>query len=285
MDMAQTVGIRFKRAGKIYYFDAAGAEVAVGDQVVVETSRGREIGRVVISPKEAISDELGEPLKPVLRRAEAADLTQWRELGLKEKEALSTCRELAEKFNLPMKLLCAEYDLDSTKVTFMFSAEGRVDFRELVRELARALRVKVELRQVGPRDETKLSGGFGRCGRQLCCACHLIEFSPVSIKMAKEQDLPLNPAKMSGICGRLLCCLAYEAEQYKLMREQMPPVGQQVQVPLGTATVIGGSPLKRTALVEMEESKATLEIPLRDLTLTGAPTAGRQKRRRRSRRR
>ncbi|MBI4294953.1 MAG: stage 0 sporulation family protein [Chloroflexi bacterium] len=280
--MTQIVGISFKRAGKIYYFDAAGVEVAFGDQVVVETAYGREIGRVLIAPKEVVSNEQESPLKPVLRRAGPDDLAQWQDLSHKKKEALDTCREMAKKLNLPMKPICAECDLDGTKVTFMFSAEGRVDFRELVRELSRTLKTKVELRQVGPRDETKLCGGFGCCGLPLCCMSHLTEFSPVSIKMAKEQDLPLNPAKISGVCGRLLCCLAYEAEQYKQMRGQMPAPGQKVQLPVGAATVVGGNPLKETVFVE-SESKATVEVPLRELVVTGTPQ-GAPKRRRRSRR-
>jgi cell fate regulator YaaT (PSP1 superfamily) len=167
---------------------------------------------------------------------------------------------------LPMKLLGAEYNLDGSRLTFFFSASERVDFRELVRQLNRRFKVRVELRQLGPRDEAKLVGGFGRCGRPLCCMDFLTEFSPVSIKMAKEQDLPLNPLKISGVCGRLLCCLTYESEQYHAMKEKLPKAGQRVKTPMGSANVVGSNPLKETVLVELE-SQATVELPLTDITV------------------
>jgi cell fate regulator YaaT (PSP1 superfamily) len=212
--MAEIVGVRFKRAGKAYYFDAAGFDLKVDDYVVVKTARGLEMGKVMIAPKQVLASEVTKELKPVVRKAEPDDIKQAQEFEAKEAEALSECGELITKLGLPMKLLGAEYNLNGSRLTFFFSAAERVDFRDLVRELNSRFKTKVELRQLGPRDETKLVGGFGRCGRPLCCMNFLTEFSPVSIRMAKEQDLPLNPMKISGVCGRLLCCLAYESEQY-----------------------------------------------------------------------
>jgi cell fate regulator YaaT (PSP1 superfamily) len=262
--MAEIVGIRFKRAGRLYYFDPSGIEMAVGDYVVVKTARGVELGQVVIAPKQVADDEISEPLKPVLRKAEPEDIEQAGDFKAREAEALAECARLIAKLGLPMKLLGAEYNLDGSRLTFFFSATERVDFRELVRELNRRFKVRVELRQLGPRDETKLMGGFGRCGRPLCCMSFLTEFSPVSIKMAKEQNLPLNPLKISGICGRLLCCLAYETDQYHAMKEKLPKPGQTVNTPMGVAKVVGTNPLKATVLVELE-SQATVELPFSDI--------------------
>ena len=225
--MTEIVGVRFRRAGRVYYFDPADIELELNDWVVVETERGTEVGRVVISPKQVLSSEITEPLRPVLRRAEEEDLTRREEFAGKEEEALAQCREVASRMNLPMRLLSAEYAPDGTRLTFCFSAEGRVDFRDLLRELTNAFNTRIELRQVGSRDKAKLVGGIGRCGRPLCCTTHLCEFHPVTIKMAKEQDLPLNPMKISGVCGRLLCCLTYESEQYRVMKQKLPPVWPQ----------------------------------------------------------
>jgi len=262
--MTEVVGVRFKRAGKIYYFDPAGIELSVGDWVVVETGRGPELGRVVISPKQVLSSEITEPLKPVLRKATEEDLRLKEEFRVKEKEALQQCQEMIARLNLPMKLLAAEYNLDGSRITFFFSAEGRVDFRELLKELTATLKSRIELRQVGPRDEAKLYGGIGRCGRPLCCTTYLSEFTPVSVRMAKEQDLPLNPMKISGICGRLLCCLSHECEQYRAMKQKLPPIGRRVATPMGIATVVGGNPLKETVLVQLE-SQATVEFPVEEV--------------------
>lgn len=263
--MADIVGIRFKRAGKVYYFDAAGIELKVGDYVVVKTSRGMELGHVVIAPAQVLSSEVEEPLKPVLRKAEPEDIKRAEELDAQIEEALIECGKMIGELQLPMKLLSAEYNLDGNRLTFLFSAEDRVDFRELVRRLSGKFKVRVELRQVGSRDEAKLVGGFGRCGRQLCCMSFLNEFTPVSIKMAKEQELPLNPMKISGACGRLMCCLAYESEQYRIMKEKMPKIGQRVSTHMGDATVVGSNPLKETVLVELE-SEATVELPLSEVS-------------------
>jgi len=268
--MAEIVGVRFKRAGKIYYFDPAGIELEVGDYVVVKTTRGQELGRVVIAPAQVAEDEVPQELKTVVRKAEAEDLEQAEELEAKEAKAMAECAKLIDKFRLPMKLLSAEYNLDGSRLTFFFSATERVDFRDLVRELNSRFKLRVELRQLGPRDEAKVVGGFGRCGRPLCCVNFLSEFSPVSIRMAKDQDLPLNPMKISGVCGRLLCCLAYESGQYQNLKKQMPKVGQQVSTAMGPARVVGGNPLKETVLVETE-GQGNVEIPLAEITAIEKP--------------
>jgi len=263
--MADIVGIRFKKTGKVYYFDSAGIESEVGDYVVVKTSRGMELGHVVIAPGQVLASEVDESLKPVMRKAEPEDIKRAEELEAGVEEALIECGKIIGELQLSMKMLSAEYNLDGNRLTFFFSAEDRVDFRELVRRLANKFKTRVELRQVGSRDEAKLVGGVGRCGRPLCCASFLTEFTPVSIKMAKEQDLPLNPMKISGVCGRLMCCLAYEGEQYRIMKEKMPKVGQRVSTHMGEATVVGSNPLKETVLVELE-SEATVELPLSDVS-------------------
>jgi len=264
--MTEIIGVRFKRAGKVYYFDPAGIDLEVNDHVVVETTRGLELGQVAISPRQMLAEDVEKPLKPIVRKAEPADVKRAQELEAKEGEALTECSKLVEKLNLPMKLLSAEYSLDGKRLTFYFSAAERIDFRELVRELASRLKARVELRQTGPRDEAKLIGGIGRCGRPLCCASFLSEFAPVSIRMAKEQSLPLNPMKISGCCGRLMCCLVYESEQYRLMREKLPRDGQRVSTAMGEAKVVGSNPLKETVLVELE-SQVTAELPLDEITI------------------
>ena len=259
------VGIRFKAAGKIYFFESGGLELEVGDSVVVKTSRGLEIGYVATAPREAEADGAAEALKVVVRKAEPEDIEHARELEAQAAEALGECGRMIDKLQLPMKLLSAEYNLDGNRLTFLFSAEERVDFRELLRRLNNRFKVRVELRQVGSRDEAKLIGSLGRCGRPLCCISFLSEFAPVSIKMAKEQQLPLNPMKISGACGRLMCCLGYESEQYHAMKEKLPKTGQRVSTPMGEATVTGSNPLKETVMVDLE-SGATVELPLDDVS-------------------
>jgi len=282
--MAEIVGIRFKIAGKIYYFDPNGIDLEVDDRVVVETTRGLEVGLVVISSKEVAASDVVKPLKPVVRKAEPDEINHAEQYEEKEREVMAECSQLIAEMKLPMKLLSAEYSLDGRHLTFFFSAEERVDFRELVRELAGRFKIRVELRQVGARDEAKLLGGFGRCGRPLCCASFLSEFTPISIRMAKEQNLPLNPMKISGVCGRLLCCLAYENQQYRSMKEKMPREGRHVTTAMGTARVLGTNPLKETVLVELE-SKVSVELPLSEISLgeeaeSGpAPRPGRRQRR------
>ncbi|MFC1984277.1 stage 0 sporulation family protein [Chloroflexota bacterium] len=264
--MAEIVGVRFKKAGKVYYFDAAGFDLEVNDYVVVDTARGLELGQVVTSSEQVSVGEVARPLKPVVRKAEPEDIEHAREFEDREIEALAECGKLITDLHLPMKLLSAEYNLDGSRLTFFFSAAERVDFRELVRELGKRFKVRMELRQVGSRDESKLIGGFGRCGRPLCCMSYLSEFSPVSIRMAKEQGLSLNPMRISGVCGRLLCCLGYEGEQYKAMEAKLPKEGQRVSVPMGIASVVSGNPLKETVVVELE-SGARVELPLSEVTV------------------
>jgi cell fate regulator YaaT (PSP1 superfamily) len=264
--MDEIVGVRFKRAGKVYYFDPAGTDLEVNDYVVVKTTHGLELGQVVISPKQVLAGDVEKPLKPVVRKAEPEDIERVQKVEAQEREALAECGKLIDKLHLPMKLLTAEYNLEGSRLTLYFSAAERVDFRELVRELARRLKVHVEMQQTGPRDEAKLIGGYGRCGRPFCCVSFLSEFAPVSIRMAKEQGLPLNPMKISGCCGRLMCCLVYENEQYHIMKEKLPKVGQQVSTAMGVAKVVGSNPLKETVLVELE-SEVTVELPLSEITI------------------
>ncbi|MCJ7606150.1 MAG: stage 0 sporulation family protein [Dehalococcoidales bacterium] len=263
--VTNVVGIRFKQAGKIYYFDAGDINLEPGDYTVVKTSRGIELGHVVVLPAKKESGENQEDLSPVMRKADADDIARAADLDIKSEEALIECGKIINELGLPMKLLSAEYNLDNSRLTFLFSAEERVDFRDLVRRLTAKFQVRVELRQVGSRDEAKLLGSFGRCGRNLCCSSFLTEFTPVSIKMAKEQDLPLNPMKISGACGRLMCCLAYEGEQYRAMKAKMPKKGQRVSTRLGDATVVGNNMLKETVLVELE-SEGTVEVPLDEVS-------------------
>jgi cell fate regulator YaaT (PSP1 superfamily) len=264
--MTEIVGVRFKRAAQIYYFDPSDIELDIGDNVVVETVRGLAIGAVVLAPKEVAPDEAGEPLKPVLRRAQPDDLERVVETKEKEGKALTKCEELVAKYELPMSPLAAEYNLDSSHLTVYFKSEKRVDFRNLLRELSSTLKTRVELHQVGARDAAKLIGGMGRCGCTLCCASHLSKFKPISMKMAREQDLPLNPANISGVCGRLLCCLAYENEQYHVMKQKLPTPGKNITTKVGEAKVIGCNPLKETVIVQLE-NEARLELPLSEIEL------------------
>ncbi len=260
--MPEIVGVRFQRAGKLYYFDSAGVALEAGDRVVVETVQGLEMGQVVIAPAEVLPEELERrrPVKSVLRRAEEQDIRQAEEWKRQEEGALVECRELVVRHGLSMKVIATEYNLDGSHLTLSFSTETRVDFRGLVRDMGKALKTRIQLRQLGPREETKLLGGIGRCGRVLCCANHLSQFAPVSIKMAKEQDLPLNPTKISGSCGRLLCCLAYEEEFYRKARAGMPKRGQKVSTPFGEGNAVALNILKGTVTVEME-TQALQELP------------------------
>jgi cell fate regulator YaaT (PSP1 superfamily) len=272
IDQVKIVGVRFKRAGRIYYFDPKDFDINLNEYVIVETARGLEVGKVVLAPRQVLVSEVEMPLKAVIRKAEPAEAVHSEETEKKEREALVECGKMVARLSLPMKLLSAEYSLDGNHITFFFSAAERVDFRELVRELAARFRVRVELRQVGARDETKIMGGYGRCGRPLCCDSWLSEFQPISIKMAKEQGLPLNPMKISGVCGRLLCCLSYEHQLYHDMRGKMPREGQPVNTPMGSAQVVGSNPLKETVVVELE-TQVTLELPLEDIQIVGPPVA------------
>ncbi len=255
------VGVRFRQAGKVYYFNSDDISLEVNNLVVVETSHGLELGRVVFIPEQVMFSKVSQPTKSVLRKAQTEDIEQLQQSREKEREAVKKCRELVSQLNILMKVLSAQSNFDGTYITIFFSAEERVDFRELVRRLRRSLKGRVELKQVGARDEAKLVGGIGRCGRPLCCLTFLDDFTPVSIRMAKEQGLSLTPMKISGICGRLLCCLGYESEQYRMMKEKLPQVGQWVVTSSGKAKVVSVNPLKETVLVELE-SEGMIELPV-----------------------
>jgi cell fate regulator YaaT (PSP1 superfamily) len=226
--MRKIIGVRFRNAGKIYYFDPKKLPVKKGDHVIVETTRGIEYGSVVGNVREVTDDELVQPLKPVIRIANADDHAKARRNQDKEKDAMRICQEKIKKHGLEMKLVDVEYTFDNNKVLFYFTADGRIDFRELVKDLASVFKTRIELRQIGVRDETKIIGGVGICGRELCCHTFLSEFAPVSIKMAKEQNLSLNPTKISGVCGRLMCCLKNEEETYEYLNSRLPGVGDKV---------------------------------------------------------
>ena len=226
--MITVIGVRFRTAGKIYYFNPAGRKVKTGDHVIVETARGIEYGYVVLGNREVDESKVVPPLKPVIRMATAEDEAVETKNKNKEKEAFKICQDKIKKHNLEMKLIDAEYTFDNNKVLFYFTADGRIDFRELVKDLASVFKTRIELRQVGVRDETKIMGGIGICGRALCCHSYLSEFIPVSIKMAKEQNLSLNPTKISGVCGRLMCCLKNEEETYEVLNSKLPNTGDYV---------------------------------------------------------
>ncbi|KXG74162.1 PSP1 domain-containing protein [Thermotalea metallivorans] len=267
--MVVVVGVRFKKAGKIYYFDPDGIEIQKGQNVIVETSRGVEFGEVVVGPKEISEEDIIYPLKKVLRVAAFEDEIQHRQNMEKEKEAFAICLEKIAQHQLDMKLIDVEYTFDNNKVIFYFTADGRVDFRELVKDLAAIFKTRIELRQIGVRDEAKMIGGIGPCGRSLCCATWLGDFEPVSIKMAKEQSLSLNPTKISGICSRLMCCLKYEHEMYQKLRENLPEIGEKVMTPEGMGIVIENNVLLECVKVRMilEEGKDGKEDKLSDEVL------------------
>lgn len=266
--MPLVIGVRFHPATKIYFFDAAGFEdLQSGESVVVETARGEEIGRAIVAPHEVTDAEIISRLRPVLRRATPADLSLMDHYRQKEQEALEKCRARIQERNLPMKLVRAEYSYNGRHLVFFFTSEKRVDFRELVQDLARLFRARIELRQVGVRDEAKLLGGIGKCGLALCCSTWLPDFHPVSIKMAKQQDLPLSPMEISGACGRLLCCLAYEEDHYAETKKRLPRRGEMVDTPRGRGKVVGVNAVKESLLVELE-SGVVFEH------LTGQPEAG-----------
>lgn len=248
--MTRVIGVRFRTAGKIYFFAPGKFNIKQGDSVIVETARGVEFGRVVSGPKEVKDEEVVQPLKPVIRIATEQDSRVEEKNREKEKEAFKICLEKIHKHGLDMKLIDAEYTFDNNKVLFYFTADGRIDFRELVKDLAAVFRTRIELRQIGVRDETKIRGGIGICGRTLCCNTYLSEFAAVSIKMAKEQNLSLNPTKISGVCGRLMCCLTNEEETYEELNSQLPSVGDTVTTSEGlTGTVHSLSVLRKLVKV------------------------------------
>ena len=257
--MPTVVGIRFKKACKIYYFDPVESGVAKGDHAIVETARGVEYGEVVIGPREVDESSIVPPLKPVMRKATAEDDLKLAENKIREKEAFNICLRKIKNHDLPMRLIDVEFTFDVNKLIFYFTADGRIDFRELVKDLASVFRTRIELRQIGVRDEAKMLGGIGSCGRPLCCATFLGDFEPVSIRMAKDQSLSLNPTKISGICGRLMCCLKYENHMYckgcgngnKRERVEIPKMGALVVTPLGEGKVVGINRGQHTASVKL----------------------------------
>src|SRR6266700_1872597 len=255
------VGIRFRPAGRIYYFDPNGQSFSTGQYVIVETVRGVEAGRVVIAPKRIAESDVTDPLKPVQRLATEDELRMMLSFKSKEKEALVRCAERITQHHLPMKLVEAEYTFDGSRLTFYFTAEERVDFRMLVRDLAATFRTRIELRQIGARDQAKIQGGVGMCGKTLCCSSWITDFGVVSIKMAKEQDLPLNPAKISGVFGRLLCCLSYENDNYVQAKQVMPQVVTMLNTPSGPGKVVSLNVPKEYVEV-MLESGVTIQVPV-----------------------
>ena len=255
------VGIRFRPAGRIYYFDPVNLTFTNGQYIIVETARGLEAGRVVIAAKKIPRSDLSDPLKPVLHLATEDELRTMLSFKSKEKEALVLCHERVLQHKLPMKLVEAEYTFDGSRLTFYFTADERVDFRALVRDLAATFRTRIELRQIGARDQAKLQGGLGPCGKTLCCSLWITEFGIVSIKMAKEQGLPLNPSKISGVCGRLMCCLAYENDNYIQAKQQMPHIGTTLDTPSGPGKVVSINVPQNTVEV-MLESGATIHVPV-----------------------
>ena len=266
--MIKVVGVRFRTAGKIYYFEPKDLELPLGSHVIVETARGVEYGTVMVPPKGVTDDEVVQPLKPVLRASTPEDDKTEQKNREKERQAYKTCQEKIQKHKLNMKLVEAEYTFDNNKLLFYFTADGRIDFRELVKDLASVFRTRIELRQIGVRDETKILGGVGICGRELCCHTFLSEFAPVSIKMAKEQNLSLNPTKISGVCGRLMCCLKNEADTYEYLNSRLPGVGDRVT----TSDRLKGevqsvNVLRQTVKVVVEngEEKEIREYPVAEL--------------------
>ncbi|MHB8128225.1 MAG: PSP1 domain-containing protein [Mobilitalea sp.] len=253
--MVNVIGVRFRSAGKVYFFDPAGYDIKQGDNVIVETARGIEYGMVVLGPRDVEDEKIVQPLKPVIRRATEEDNATEKKNKEKEKEAFSICLEKIHKHGLEMKLIDSEYTFDNNKVLFYFTADGRIDFRELVKDLASVFKTRIELRQIGVRDETKIVGGIGICGRPLCCNTFLSEFAPVSIKMAKEQNLSLNPTKISGVCGRLMCCLKNEEEAYEELNSKLPNLGDFVT----TNDDLKGEVLSVSVLKQVVKVIVTLE--------------------------
>jgi len=247
--MVKVVGVRFKSAGKVYYFDPCEFEIEIGASVIVETARGMEFGVVSAGPKEVDESEIIAPLKKIIRIADEDDFVKHEENVKKKERAIQLCQEKVDKHGLVMKLIDVEYTFDNSKIIFYFTADGRVDFRELVKDLASVFKMRIELRQIGVRDEAKMMGGIGICGRSLCCNTWLSDFEPVSIKMAKVQNLSLNPTKISGICGRLMCCLKYENDTYLDLRRGMPDVGERIKTPEGMAVVVESNILENKVKV------------------------------------
>ncbi|PSL27106.1 cell fate regulator YaaT (PSP1 superfamily) [Planomicrobium soli] len=263
--MYNVIGVRFKKAGKIYYFDPGEFVIEKDDYVIVETTRGVEYGKVVVPVKSVGENDVVLPLKQVVRVANDRDRQQVEENRTEAARAFEQGTEKIEEHRLDMKLVDVEYTFDRNKVIFYFTAEGRVDFRNLVKDLASIFRTRIELRQIGVRDEAKMLGGIGPCGRMLCCSTFLGDFEPVSIKMAKDQNLSLNPSKISGLCGRLMCCLKYENDEYETAKKEMPDVGTHVSTPDGAGRVVGMNILERVLKIRLVEQEQTLEYTLDEI--------------------
>lgn len=266
--MITIIGVRFRNVGKVYYFSPRELDICVGDHVIVETARGVEYGFVVLGPKEVDDSKVIQPLKEVIRIATPKDDAREESNRKKEKEVFEICQKKIRAHNLEMKLIDAEYTFDNNKMLFYFTADGRIDFRELVKDLAAVFKTRIELRQIGVRDETKILGGIGICGRPLCCHTYLSEFAPVSIKMAKEQNLSLNPTKISGVCGRLMCCLKNEQETYEYLNRKLPGVGDIVTLPDGMKGEVSGVNVLRQlvkVLVDVNDEKEMRECPVEEL--------------------
>ncbi|MCR6098429.1 stage 0 sporulation family protein [Salipaludibacillus agaradhaerens] len=268
--MHQVVGVRFKKAGKIYYFSPGEFNINRDDYVIVETARGVEFGKVVIGVKEVDEKDVVLPLKNVLRLATEKDKLTVTENKQESQKAFNVCLEKIAEHDLEMKLVDVEYTFDRNKVLFYFTADGRIDFRELVKDLASVFRTRIELRQIGVRDEAKMLGGIGPCGRMLCCSTFLGDFEPVSIKMAKDQNLSLNPTKISGLCGRLMCCLKYENDMYESAKKELPDLNEKIETSMGRGKVAGLNMLERLVQVELFESGQVVEYTLDELLQEGA---------------
>ncbi|MBO4415898.1 MAG: stage 0 sporulation family protein [Lachnospiraceae bacterium] len=267
--MTTVIGVRFRHAGKIYYFDPHGLEIAQNDKVIVETARGIEIGSVALAPRQIEDDKVIQPLKPVIRKADEEDIKVDEQNRVKEKNAYDICLEKIRKHGLEMKLIECEYTFDNSKILFYFIADGRIDFRELVKDLASVFRTRIELRQIGVRDEAKALGGLGICGRQLCCNTFLGDFAPVSIKMAKEQNISLNPSKISGNCGRLMCCLNNEELAYEELNAKLPSIGDFVTTSDGTAGEVANvnvlKQIVRVVITDEDGDKEARDYKVEDL--------------------
>ncbi|MBC1793047.1 PSP1 domain-containing protein [Listeria booriae] len=263
--MPKIVGVRFKEAGKIYYFSPEKLTIKEGQGVIVENAQGIEFGKAVIAPRDVDEEDVVLPLKRVIRVATDADYKCVEENSASCQRAFLLCDEKIHEHKIEMNLVDVDYTFDRNKIIFYFTAEGRVDFRELVKDLASIFRTRIELRQIGVRDEAKLLGGVGPCGRMLCCSTFLGDFEPVSIKMAKDQNLSLNPTKISGLCGRLMCCLKYENDEYEAAKKEMPDVGQSVVTPDGKARVVGINLLSRLMQVRLPDQEAVIEYALEEL--------------------
>ncbi|MCK6255107.1 stage 0 sporulation family protein [Fictibacillus sp. WQ 8-8] len=263
--MYEVVGVRFKKAGKIYYFDPGDLDIIKDTFVIVETARGIEYGKVVIDKKQVGENDVVLPLKKVVRSANEKDTLAVDENKKAAQNAFELCTEKITEHKLDMKLVDVEYTFDRNKVIFYFTADGRIDFRELVKDLASIFRTRIELRQIGVRDEAKMLGGIGPCGRMLCCSTFLGDFEPVSIKMAKDQNLSLNPAKISGLCGRLMCCLKYENDYYEEVKRELPDVGEHIATPDGRGRVVGLNMLEKLVQVELPELEKVTEYTIEEL--------------------